>query len=177
MLAIEKGRRMDRVTILQGRLVVWVLAAALALAVAVVVPRATSAAPPEPVDETPFVLEGFCDFPVQVEETGKTKEILLPDESLLLTAPGAHIALTNLTEPDKQVNLVNTGTLLLRELENGNLSVVGRGHNVLFDPGEGIFLTIGRVELLLTPTDDPDVYDITILENQGRLIDVCALLE
>jgi hypothetical protein len=169
---------MDRVTILQGRLVVWVLAAALALAVAVVVPRATSAAPPEPVDETPFVLEGFCDFPVQVEETGKTKEILLPDESLLLTAPGARIVLTNLlTEPDKQVSLVNTGTLRLRELENGNLSVVGRGHNVLFDPGEGIFLTIGRVELLLTPTDDPDVYDITILENQGRLIDVCALLE
>ena len=167
---------MDRVTIPQGRLVVWVLAAALALTAAVVVPRATSAAPPEPVDQTPYELEGFCDFPVQVEETGKTKEILLPDESLLLTAPGVRTTVTNLTEPDKQVSLVNTGTLRLRELENGNLSLVGRGHNVLYDPGGGIFLSIGRVELLLTPTDIPDVYDITILENQGRLIDVCALL-
>jgi hypothetical protein len=58
---------MDRVTILQGRLVIWVLAAALALAVAVVVPRATSAAPPEPVDETPIPIEGICDFPLQAE--------------------------------------------------------------------------------------------------------------
>jgi hypothetical protein len=163
--------------LLHRRILVLVVGTALALAVAFVLPKASSAEPPEPVDETPFVLEGFCDFPVQVEETGKTKEILLPDESLLLTAPGARLALTNLTEPDKQVSLVNTGTLRLRELENGNLSLVGRGHNVLFDPGGGIFLTIGRVELLLTPTDVPDVYDITILENQGRLIDVCALLE
>jgi hypothetical protein len=163
--------------LLHRRMLVLVVGVALALAVAFVLPKASSAEPPEPVDEAPFVLEGFCDFPVQVEETGKTKEILLPDESLLLTAPGVRTTLTNLTEPDKQVSLVNTGTLRLRELENGNLSLVGRGHNVLFDPGGGIFLTIGRVELLLTPTDVPDVYDITILENQGRLIDVCALLE
>ena len=162
--------------LLHRRMLVLVVGTALALAVAFVLPKASSAAPPEPVDETPFVLEGFCDFPVQVEQTGKTKVILLPDESLLLTAPGARIVLTNLTEPDKQVSLVNTGTLRLRELENGNLSVVGRGHNVLFDPEGGIFLTIGRVELLAAPTDVPDVFDITILENQGRLIDVCALL-
>jgi len=54
--------------------------------------------------------------------------------------------------------------------------VVARGHNFLFDPGEGIFLTIGKVTF--TVTNSPFVGgDITILESHGKVIDVCALLE
>lgn len=52
-------------------------AVALALAIVVMLPRASSAAPPEPVDET-FVIEGVCDFPVLADMTGKVKFIDLP---------------------------------------------------------------------------------------------------
>ncbi len=173
VLAVEKGRRMDRVTILQGRLVVWVLAAALALAVAVVVPRASSAAPVPADDE--FTAEGMCDFPVLVEITGKENFIDLPGESFLLTFPGQRATLTNLDEPDNQVTFGIQGAGGVTPLANGDVLVVSYGRSLLFDPGEGISLVIGKARF--TVASGPGVGgDIAILESNGRLIDVCARL-
>ena len=114
---------------------------------------------------------------VTVEVTGKTKTIVLPDGSQLITSPGLRATLTNLEDPDNQVSFGITGPIRLTELENGVLLAVGRGRNLLLDPGGGTFLTIGRVVFTLTPTAVPGVFDITILESTGPVIDVCALLE
>jgi hypothetical protein len=166
---------MDRVTILQGRLVIWVLAAALALAVAVVVPRATSAAPPEPVDETPIPIEGICDFPLQAELSGKSNVKELPGGRTLSTSPGLRVTLTNLEEPTNQVTYVITGSFLLTELDDGNQFVVARGRNIVFGPDVGMFLTIGRVTFVAVDADGTPIA-LTRPEGNGRIIDVCAQL-
>ena len=166
---------MDNALVHRRRLVVLALAVALALAVVVVLPKASSAEPPEPI-EVSFEAPGFCDFAVLVELTGKTKTIELPDGSLLITAPGQRITLTNLEEPDNKLSFGIQGTARQRELENGDLLVVGRGRNVLADPGEGMFLFIGRVKFIQSPTGGEFV-DLTILENKGKVIDLCAALE
>ena len=156
-------------------MLVLVVGTALALAVSFVLPKASSAEPPGPGDIT-FEAPDVCDFPVLVEITGKTKTIFL-DGSQLIISPGLRATLTNLEEPDNQVSFGITGPIRQRELENGVLLVVGRGRNLLLDPGGGTFLTIGRVVYTLTPTAVPGVFDITILESTGPVIDVCALLE
>jgi hypothetical protein len=157
-------------------MLVLVAGAALALAVAFVLPKASSAEPPAPYYFNEELTD-VCDFPVLVEITGKTKTIVLPDGSQLITSPGLRATLTNLEDSDNQVSFGITGPIRLTELENGVLLGVGRGRNLLLDPGGGTFLTIGRVEFTLTPTAVEGVYDITILESTGPVIDVCALLE
>ena len=166
---------MDNVLAHRRTLVVIALAVALALAVVVVLPKVSSAAPPDPI-EVSFESDVFCDFPVLTEITGKTKTIELPDGSFLVTAPAQRVTLTNVEEPDNQLSFGITGTSRQRELENGETLVVARGRNVLGDPGEGIFLTKGRVELIATETGGPFV-DLTILESKGKVIDLCAALE
>ena len=164
-------------TTLPGRLVVLVLGVtfALAVAVAVVLPRDASAAPPEPVDETPFTVEGICDFPLQAELSGKTKVKELPGGRTLSTSPGLRVTLTNLEEPTNQVTYVITGSFLLTELDDGNEFVVARGRNIVFGPDVGMFLTIGRFTFVGF-TADGATLALTRPEGNGRLIDVCAQL-
>ncbi len=68
------------ITLHRTPLMVCVLAGALALAIALVAAKDVSAAPPEPVDDTPFTVEGVCAFPVTLEVSGKGKVIELPGE-------------------------------------------------------------------------------------------------
>jgi hypothetical protein len=162
--------------LLHRRMLVLLVGAALALSVAFVLPRNSSAEPPGPVDQSTERV-GYCDFPVLHEETGHVKEIELPGGDLLLTGQ-IESTLTNLVDPENQ--LVDRGggfsgrvTLLTEE---GDVLVVARGHNLLFDPGEGIFLIIGKVEF--TVASGPGVGgDITIRESRGKVIDVCERLE
>lgn len=44
--------------------------------------------PPSEVDETPFDVEGLCEFPVRFELSGKAKTVLLPGGRTLFTSPG-----------------------------------------------------------------------------------------
>jgi hypothetical protein len=95
-----------------------------------------------------------------------------------LTGRGV-VTLTNVEEPANQ--LIDRGggagriTPLTDEGLEGDVLVVARGHNLLFDPGEGIFLIIGQATF--TVAGGPFVGgDITILESKGRVIDVCAHL-
>ena len=159
------------------RLVFVMLAVVLALAVVVVLPKTSSAEPPIRYDESQ-VYEGFCDFPVLWESTGHFKVRALPGGDFLLTGRGVS-TLTNVEEPDNQ--LIDRGggsgriTPLTDEGLEGDVLVVARGHNLLFDPGEGIFLIIGQATF--TVAGGPFVGgDITILESKGRVIDVCARL-
>jgi hypothetical protein len=177
-IAIEQAREKDKLmanTILHHRrLVVIALAVALALAVVVVLPRASSAAPPEPVDVT-VEIPG-CEFPVLAEVSGKSKEIDLPSGKTLFTSPGLRITLTNLEELENQVTYVITGSFLATEQADGNFFVVARGRNLIFGPDVGMFLTIGRFTFVGSNADGVFVA-LTPPTGEGRLIDVCALLE
>ena len=161
---------MNNAILHRRRLVVLALAVALALAVVVVLPRATSAAPPEPVDET-FVVEGECDFPVLVEISGKAK-IIEFDGNTLTTSPGLRATLTNLDEPTNQVTVGITGTVRTKELANGDVVFVFRGRNLLFGPDVDFILTIGRFTGSMTAAGE-----FSPLTGKGRVIDICAALE
>ena len=169
---------MDNAILHRRRLVVFALAVALALAVVVVLPRASSAAPPEPVGGEPIVDEGFCDFSVLREETGHVKFTELPDGDFLVRGQVA-TTLTNLTNQENQFfdpgGFSGRVTPLTDAGLEGDVLVEASGHNLLFDPGEGIFLIIGQATF--TVAGGPSVGgDITILESHGQVIDVCERL-
>jgi hypothetical protein len=159
--------------LLHRRMLVLVVGVALALAVAFVLPKISTAQAPDPVLDRETNIVGACAFPVLLEETGKQKLIELPG---IMIFPGLKGTLTNLADTENQVTLVEPGTGRVTPLENGDLLVEATGRNVLVVTGEGIFQTIGRVEFTLAPPYDVGS-ELTILENQGQLIDVCALLE
>ena len=177
---------MDNAILHRRRLVVFTLAVALALAVVVVLPRASSAAPPDqpPNTNAPVFFEddtvdtGYCDFPVRYEATGHFKFRELPGGDFFLIVQSV-VTLTNVNNPENQLTLRGGGsgrvTPLTEEGLEGEVLVVVRGQNLLYDPGEGIFLTIGKVTF--TGAEGPFVgSDLTILESRGKVIDVCAAL-
>ena len=157
---------------LHRALMVCVLAGALALIVAllVLVPKAASAEPPEPIDFPPEELVGYCDFPVLYEVSGKTKVIELPSGDTLFKNPGSRVTLTNL-ETGKQVTYVATGTIRLTESEDGELLLITTGRTVLSDENIGILVPIGRFTLVI---DEEGHFSQPT--GKGRLIDVCARL-
>jgi hypothetical protein len=160
--------------LLHRRMLVLVAGVALALAVVLVLPRASSAAPPEPVDVT-TTLPG-CDFPVLAEVSGKSKVMELPSGQTLITSPNLRITLTNLTEPTNQVTYVITGSFLTTERPDGNLDVEARGSNLIFGPEVGIFLTIGQFTFTGFEADEGVVVATTPPTGEGNLTDVCAVL-
>ncbi len=159
---------------LRKKLAVLVAGALMALLMLALATTA-SAAPPDPVDSTPFTVEGICPFPMLAELSGKSKLKELPGERTLSISPGLRVTLTNLEEPTNQVSYVITGSFLWTELANGNLFVVARGRNIVFGPDVGMFLTIGRFTFIAFDAGGTPVA-LTHPTGQGRLIDVCATL-
>ena len=171
---------MDNAILHRRRLVVMALAVALALAgMAMWSPKDASAEPPTRIDvDASSVDEGFCDFPVLREETGHVKFTELPGGDFLLTGQVA-TTLTNLDNPENQFfdpgGFSGRVTPLTDAGLEGDVLVEASGHNLLFDPGEGIFLIIGQATF--TVAGGPSVGgDITILESHGEVIDVCERL-
>jgi hypothetical protein len=160
--------------LLHRRMLVLVAGVALALAVVLVLPRASSAAPPEPVDVT-TTLPG-CDFPVLAEVSGKSKVMELPSGQTLITSPNLRITLTNEVEQTNQVTYVITGTFLTTEQDDSNLFVEARGRNLIFGEEVGIFLTIGQFTFIGREADEGVIVAITPPTGEGSLTDVCALL-
>jgi hypothetical protein len=161
--------------LLHRRMLVLVAGVALALAVVLVLPRASSAAPPGDVDVEDVTLPG-CDFPVQADVSGKSKVIDLPSGQTLITSPNLRITLTNVTEPTNQVTYVITGSFLTTEQDDGNLDVEARGSNLIFGPEVGIFLTIGQFTFTGFEADEGVVVATTPPTGEGSLTDVCAVL-
>jgi hypothetical protein len=165
--------------LLHRRMLVLVVGAALALAVAAVAwPKDASAQlppPPQPVDNT-FTVEGACEFPVLFEESGQVMDIALPGGEVLRIFPGARSTLTNLAEPSNQVTLRGggMGRVTPPSVEGGDLLVTVTGHNVLVVPGEGIFEVRQATFTLAPPYDVGSA--LTILESEGKVTDLCALL-
>jgi hypothetical protein len=161
--------------VLRKKLAVLVVGALMALLM-VAFAATASAAPPEPVDSTPFTVEGICPFPMLAELSGKSNVKELPGGRTLSTSPGLRVTLTNLEEPSNQVTYVITGSFLIRDLPDGNQFVVARGRNIVFGPDVGMFLTIGRFTFVGFDADGTPLA-LTQPEGNGRLIDVCAQLE
>ena len=166
--------------LLPRRMLVLAVGVALALAVALVVlSKAGSAAPPEPVVNDSFVAEGYCSFPVLVESgPGHSKFRELPGGDFLLNGRVVS-TLTNLEDPTNQLIDRGGGSGRVMPLTDqgleGDVLVVARGHNFLFDPGEGIFLITGQATF--TVAGGPFVGgDIEILKVHGRVINVCDSL-
>ena len=161
--------------LLHRRMLVLVVGAALALAVAFVLPRNASAAPHEFGETVEWTIDGACDFPVLLTQTpaSTATQIELPG-GVTLIAGRAILTATNLNT-GKQVTDVGGGSAFVSQDENGDLFVVVRGHTGLIVPDEGIFFTVGRATITVEPPGTPGL-PLTIHENQGRLIDVCALL-
>ncbi len=171
----KKGKRMD--IDLQRRMLVLVLSVALAVVVALVLPKAASAAPPDAVNSSVITTFGSCDFPVIIDISGKAKAIELPGgHTTILTSPGARATLTNFEEQANQVSYLITGVYHQTEGDNGELVVVTTGRTLLFDQSFGMFLAIGRFTFVLDE-EGSFLQRPTDTAPRGSMIDICALLE
>jgi hypothetical protein len=112
---------------------------------------------------------------MEAQLSGKSKVKELPGGRILSTSPGLRVTLTNIEEPTNQVSYVITGSLLIRELDDGNQFVVARGRSIVFGPDVGMFLTIGRFTFVGFDAEGTSLA-LTKPEGSGRLIDVCAQL-
>jgi len=165
-------------------MVVIVLGVAFGLALVFALSRASSAASPngnapEPIVDS-NIEENLCDFRVLIEAEGKIKDIEKPDGSIISTAPGLTVTMTNLEEPDNQITVSDTAAWQFTPLANGETLFVGRGQFfLLFDEDfteelqQGIYLAIGRITWVEDAEGNPDA---STFRNDGQLIDVCATL-
>src|SRR5215207_11693801 len=119
---------------------------------------------------------GSCAFQLQLEASGKEKRITLPDGTLIITSPGLDVTATNL-QNGEQARFSITGTFFeTTNPENGDVTTVVTGRNLLFDPDAGIVLLSGNFSFvfdaegnLIKSFEDPPA-------GNGQVIDVCALL-
>ena len=178
--------------ILQRRMLVLVLSIALAVVVAIVLPKATSAAPPdssehpnngEPPDAVNPSLStsNSCPFTVDIDISGKAKTVELPGGRTIVISPGAHATLTNPDEPANQVSYLITGAFHQTAAGDEVVDVVTTGRVLLFGPDlfgpgtSGIYLAIGRFTFQFNYEEGS--YEGTQPTGTGRLIDVCERLE
>jgi hypothetical protein len=143
----------------------------IALLLSLCLPGVAQAAqtPPQPLDTTPFVLNGLCAFPVQIQLSGKSATLDLPGDRFIITAPDAYATVTN-TTTGHSVSLNITGTFFETIDVQGNLTIASHGRSLLFDPAIGLVLVVGNYSFTL------DANGLTALSGVGRLTDVCGLI-
>ncbi len=105
--------------------------------------------------------------------SGKGKIHELPGGEFLQIAQGVQ-TYTNLDNLENQYTDRGGGSARIRQLPNGEFFVNTRGHAILFLPGETILLFIGQVKFTLPGLAPGNPIDI--LENRGRVIDICEQL-
>jgi|SRR5215204_55089 len=154
--------------------------ALLALSLAPVVQAQGQGGAPKDVDETLFPIEpgafpGTCDFTVGLEQSGKGKTIMLPDDKgLILTSPGLDATLTNLDNPEHPQETYNiTGSVhVSTDPETGDVTTVLTGRNLAIDPEAGFVIAVGDFSFVFNEQGEL----IQPLEGSGQLIDVCEAL-
>jgi hypothetical protein len=137
---------------------------------------AASAFPPVSVSGTLIVPAnspgGGCAFAVQVSFSGKAGQINLPDNRVIFTSPKLSATLTNLSDTTKSVTLVITGAFHESTDQNGNITTVVTGRNLLNDPVAGFVLAMGTFSFVFDSSGNL----IQPLLGTGQLIDVCKLI-
>ena len=119
-------------------------------------------------------IEGACDFPIQLEISGKTKVIKLPDGSSIITAPAQKAVVTNLDEPSQQVTLNITGSSHNSIGTDGTQYFVATGNNILYDPV--VEPHLGYTQGRFTFAFDAKGNLIEPRTGKGNVTDICALV-
>ena len=150
---------------------------ALVVAAPMVLAQSDNGAAPEEISGTipPEVVAtypGACDFPMQLEISGKTKTIEQGNGDTISIFPNYSVTATNLAN-GKQATFNVTGSNHLSTLENGNVQTVMTGRNFALDPVAGTFVSMGHFTFVNTPDNKTNVVPVS---GTGRMIDVCALL-
>jgi hypothetical protein len=151
---------------------------ALTMAAPTVLARSDNGTAPKDASQTvivePGAQFGSCDFPLQLDLSGKVKEITQPDGSRITTSPGLHVTATNVVTGE-QATFSITGAAHVTTAENGDVTTKVTGRNLLSDPDAGIVLLSGNFSFvfdaqgnLLQSFEDTD--------GHGQVIDVCELL-
>ena len=152
---------------------------ALTMAAPTVLARSDNGTAPKPVSAdfivTPGDPGGSCDFPIRLQVSGKGKEITQPDGSLIITSPGLDVTATN-TVNGEQARFSITGTFFeTTNPENGDVTTVITGRNLLFDPDAGIVLLSGNFSFVFDAQGNL-IQSFEDTDGKGQVIDVCALL-
>jgi len=163
------------------RAIVLALSVILALVVAAptVLARSDNGTAPQPVSAD-FIVEagdpgGSCDFDIRLEVSGKGKTITQPDGSRIITSPGLDVTATNL-ENGEQARFSITGTFFeTTNPENGDVTTVITGRNLLFDPDAGIVLLSGNFSFVFDKKGNL-IQSFEDTDGNGQVIDVCELL-
>jgi len=149
---------------------------ALVLAAPTVLAQSENGGAPEPVSADftvqPGAPGGSCDFPIRLEVSGKGKTITLPDGSRIITSPGLDVTITNLDNGEQTTFNITGSFHETTNPENGEVTTLVRGRNLLFDPEAGTVIAIGNFSFVF----DAEGNLVQPLEGKGQLIDVCALL-
>jgi hypothetical protein len=144
-------------------------AAVLGLAATALSVTPAMAAPPNPVEEDPFEIPG-CEFPVQLELTGKIKDIFHKGFATFI-APNLRATLTN-TDTGESVSYVITGVIHETPTDSGGFIDRFTGHNLVFGPGiEGILFTTGTQTFVVD-----EVGTSTLTQSHGKVVNVCDVL-
>ena len=150
---------------------------ALVVATPMASARSDNGTPPEDFSVTyspSFVAQfpGHCEFPMQIEISGKTKTVEQGNGGVIISAPGQNATITNVSNGERATFNI-TGSSHKSTLDNGNIQTVMTGRNLLLDPVAGTVITSGRFTFVNDPTDTTNVVP---LSGDGRRIDVCELL-
>ena len=152
---------------------------ALTMAAPTVLARSDNGTAPKPVSADftvdPDAAGGSCAFPLHLDLSGKGKLITQPDGSRIITSPGLNVTATN-TVNGEQARFSITGTFFeTTNPENGDVTTVITGRNLLFDPDAGIVLLSGNFSFVFDAEGNL-IQSFEDTDGKGQVIDVCALL-
>jgi hypothetical protein len=139
---------------------------------------------PTPVDTEPIDLDagavfGNCDFPVQLQYSGKGKQIELPDGSFIATAPGLKATLTNVENGNQETFSITGSFRVSTDPATGDVKTVSRGRSLLGDPVAGFVIASGNYSFIINDQGTTDAADDVLVQpltGKGKLIDVCEAL-
>src|SRR5215204_4662358 len=115
---------------------------------------------------------GTCTFPLQLDLSGKGKLIEHPNGvglTSIATSPGLDVTITNVETPENQATFNITGSIVTSTPdENGEVTTLYRGRNLLSDAEAGTVIAIGNFSFV----QDAQGNVVQHLEGKGQLIDV-----
>lgn len=159
----------------RSKLVLFSLAFALLIGFSVA--SAAFAAPSPPVDAAwsyNYSAGSLCAFNVAFEQTGKFKEMILPNNRILWTFPGLTIKATNTDSvPAKSVILIATGPMHITLRDGGSTVVTSTGQGPFSVPGMGFMLYTGHFVYITDANGD----FIELPAGHGQIRDICALID
>jgi hypothetical protein len=121
---------------------------------------------------------GSCDdppFTLQLDLSGKGKDITLPDGSHIFTSPGLFVTATNLDTPENQATFSITGAFHVTTAANGDVTYKITGRNLLSDPDAGYVLLSGNFSFVFDKNGNL-IQSFEDTDGNGQVIDVCELL-